>query len=220
MSTTNLAGSLLDRAKVAKLGKGIHDNVVITKVDTTERKSNGIPIKKMVYITFATIDTVSKKKKHEAEISWWTLDPSSEYFFSNLREYCVQLNAILGLYMTEDEAFKAMESTFSEFDFTTATEMEEYKWKKSEVTTIQDELASAFATAIEPFVGVNSVPFRFKLSTDSKGENVAFPSYGVFVEPMTVAETKLKFSESELKNQSKAGNTTAVAPASASFKSL
>jgi hypothetical protein len=210
MSTTNLAGSLLDRAKVAKLGKGIHDNVVITKVDTAERKNKGIPIKKMLYITYATIDPDTKKKKHEVEVAWWTLDPTSEFFFSNLREFCVQLAGILGCYMTDDEVFTAMEKAFDEFEFASVEEMEAYKWKKQEVNNIQETLKTLFAEAIAPFVGTGTPPIRLKLSTDSKGENVAYSSYGVFTEPMTVKETRLKFSESELKNHSKAGNTTVV----------
>lgn len=211
MSTTNLAGSLLDRARVAKLGKGIHDNVVITKVDTAERKNKGVPIKKMLYITYATIDPATKKKKQEAEVSWWTLDPTSEFFFSNLREFCVQLHGLLSCYMTETEAFDVFSIAFDEFkDLKSVNDIEETKWKKADVITIQDTLASLFAAAIAPFIGVTAIPIRLKLSTDSKGENVAYSSYGVFAEPMTVTETHLKFSEAELKNHSKAGNTTAT----------
>lgn len=215
MSNTSLAGSLLDRAKVAKLGKGIYDNVVITKVDAEERKHKGAPIKKMLYISYATIDPETKKKKNEVELAWWQLDPTSEFFFSNLREYCVQLQGLLSCYMSDDDAFAAMASAFEDFDFASIADMEAYKWKKKDVDTVQDKLKALFAEAIAPFVGVNVAPIRLKISTDSKGENTAYSSYGVFAEPMTVKETRLKFSESELKNHSKAGNTTA-APRTAS----
>ncbi len=215
MSTTSLAGSLLDRAKVSKLGKGIHDNVVIIKVDPEERKNKGVPIKKMLYITYATIDPDTKKKKHEIELGWWTLDPTSEFFFSNLREFCVQLHGLLSCYMTEEEAFTVFETAFEDFEFTTVVEIEETKWKKVDVNTIQTKLAELFTAAIAPFTGVNAPMIRLKISTDSKGENVSYSSYGVFAEPMTVTETHLKFSESELKNHSKAGNTV-VAPKTAS----
>lgn len=215
MSTTNLVGSLLDRAKVSKLGKGIHDNVVIIKVDPDERKGKNGPIKKMMYITYATIDPDTKKKKHEIELAWWTLDPTSEFFFSNLREFCVQLHGLLACYMTEEEAFEAFATAFDEFDFTTVTEIEETKWKKVDVNSIQATLSKLFAEAITPFIGTNVAPIRLKISTDSKGENPSYSSYGVFAEPMTVKETHLKFSEAELKNHSKAGNTV-VAPKTAS----
>jgi hypothetical protein len=215
MSTTDLAGSLLNRAKVARLGKGIHDNVVITKVDPEERKSKGVPIKKMLYITFATVDPESRRKKNEVELAWWTLDPTSEFFFSNLREFCVQIQGLLACYMTDDEAFAAMSTTFDEFEFKSVAEIEETKWKRNDVNSIQDTLATLFAAAIAPFVGVDKPLIRLKVSTDSKGENVAFSSYGVISEPMTVAETHLKFSDAELKNHSKAGNTV-VTPKTAS----
>jgi hypothetical protein len=215
MSTTDLAGSLLNKAKVARLGKGIHDNVVIIKVDPEERKNKGVPIKKMLYITFATIDPETKKKKQEVELAWWSLDPTSEFFFSNLREFCVQIHGLLACYMTDEEAFTAMSAAFEEFDFKSVADIEETKWKRNDVNTIQETLATLFVTAITPFIGVNVTPIRLKISTDSKGENAAFSSYGVICEPMTVVETRLKFSDSELKNQSKAGNTT-VAPRTAS----
>jgi hypothetical protein len=221
MSANNLAGSLLSMVKVARFGKGIHDNVVITKVDPEERKNKGIPIKKMLYITYATVDPDTRKKKNEAELAWWTLDPTSEFFFSNLREMCVQLHGLLSCYMPEDEAFTAMSTAFDEFEFKSVDEIEAYKWKKKDVDAIQTNLSNLFATAIAPYVGLNGPLIRLKVSTDSKGENIAYSSYGVFAEPMTVKETRLKFSEAELKNHSKAGNVTAAnKPASAAFKSL
>ena len=221
MSTNNLAGSLLDRAKVSKLGKGIHDNVVITKVDPEERKHKGTPIKKMLYITYATIDPGTKKKKNEVELAWWTLDPTSEYFFANLREFAVQLHGLLGCYMTDDQSFDAMSKTFDGFEFNSVTDIETYKWKKKDVDTIQDNLKTAFVEAITPFIGTAIPPIRLKISTDSKGENVAYPSYGVFAEPMTVLQTRLKFSDAELKNQSKAGNTSvSTSSASSALRSL
>src|SRR5664279_1337438 len=140
MSTNNLAGSLLDRAKVSKLSKGIHDNVVITKVDPEERKHKGAPIKKMLYITYATIDPDTKKKKNEIELSWWTLDPTSEFFYSNLREFCVQLQGLLSCYMTDDQAFDAMEKAFDGLEFTSVTDIEAFKWKKKDVDTVTDNL--------------------------------------------------------------------------------
>lgn len=216
--STNLASSLFDRVKVAKLSKGIHDNIVITKVDTEDRKSKGVPIKKMLYITFATVDPETRKRKNEVEVAWWTLDPSSEYFFSNLREFCVQLQGILTCYMSDDDAFEAMSKVFDEFEFKSVAEIEETKWKRKDVDLVQTSLKDAFAAAISPFVGVNSPLIRLKLTTDSKGENVALPSYGSFTEPMSVKDSHLKFSESELKAQSKAGNVSVTnKPASAAL---
>lgn len=211
-------GSMLDRVKVAKLGKGIHDNVVITKVDPEERKNKGVPIKKMLYVTYATIDPETKKKKNEVEVAWWMLDPISEYCFSNIREFCVQLQGILSCYMTDEEAFTAMSTTFDDMEFTSVADIEAYKWKKKELESFQDTAKSLFVKAITPFVGTGVAPIRLKLSTDNKGENVAYSSYGVFAESMSVKETALKFSETELKNHSKAGNVTVSnAPASAAL---
>lgn len=215
------ASSLLDRAKVAKLGKGIHDNVVIVKVDPEEHKYKGAPIKKMLYITYATIDPETKKKKHEVELAWWHLDPTSTFFFSNLRELCIQLNGILSCYMKDDEVFEAMSTTFDGYGFNSVSDIESYKWKKKEIDDLQDKLKSLFVAAIAPFIGIDKPPIRLKVSVDSKGENAAYPSYGIFTEPMTVNPTTLKFSDAELKSQSKAGNVaTATSRLSSAASSL
>lgn len=220
MSTESLAGSLLSRVKVAKFGKGIHDNVVITKVDIEERKNKGMPIKKMLYITYAIIDPVTKRKKSESEISWWRLDPSSEYFFDNLQQLAIQLHSLLTCYMDEEEAFAAMEPVFEGYKFASVAELQETKWKKSELDVLEGNIQSAFFAAITPFIGVDKTPFRLKVSTDSKGENVAYSSYGPIAERMTVNPSNLKFSESELKNHSKAGNVAVVKTASSALTSL
>ena len=221
MSTETLAGSLLSRVKVARFGKGIHDNVVITKIDLEERKAKGMPIKKMIYITYAIVDPVTRKKKNEAELAWWTLDPSSEFFFGNLRELCIQLQGLLCCYMSEDDAFEAMSGVFADFpDFESVADIEAYKWKKKDVDTLQANLGDAFAKAVAPFIGDSSPLMRLKVSTDNNGENIAYPAYGVFAEPMTVETSRLKFTEAELKRHSKAGNTTTAKSASSTLKSL
>lgn len=215
MSGTNTGGSFLSSAAhVARLGKGIHDNVVITKVDIEKRRIKGQPIKKLIYITYATVDPTTRKKKQEVELAWWELDPSSQYFFTNLRELLVQIDGILKCYMSEEDVNKAMENTFTMFDGMSVSDIEVHAWKRSELDQLCDELAATFAAAIKPFVGVSGPLIRFKLSLDYKGEAVAYPKYGIFTEAMTVDPTNLKFTDAELRDQSKAGNTTVKASSS------
>ena len=100
--------SLLNRVRVSKLSYGIHDNCVLSNVDFSDRKKQGQPEKKMIYISVATVDPDTRKKKSEIELSWFKLDHTSDYLFQNIREVIVQLHGILKCYMTEEEAFDAL----------------------------------------------------------------------------------------------------------------
>ncbi len=216
--------SLLNRARVARLGKGIHDNVVITNIDIADRKRNGILIKKMLYVTFAKIDPDTRKKKTEVELSWFRLDHTSEYMFSNLREMAIQLAGILSCYMDEEEAFTAMSGDIDGFpDFESVDDMENHKWKRADVELAMIDVQACFKAAMEKNIGLDSKLLRVKITTDNKGEGANIPSYGLFTEPMDVTEedSKLKFNDTELKNHSKAGNVTAAAgAASSAIKSI
>ncbi len=204
-----LKNSLLNRARVAKLGKGIHEDVVITNIDIKDRKRNGILVKKMLYVTFAKLDENGKRLK-EIELSWFRLDHTSEYMFSNLRELAIQLFHILICYMTEEEAFAAMEGDIDGLDFETVDDMEQHKWKKAQVDSVMLDVLSSFEKAMAGKFGLESQKLRIKVTTDNKGEGANIPSYGKFTESMEipVEETTLRFSDAEKKNHSKAGNVS------------
>lgn len=214
--------SLLNRARVARLGKGIHEDVVITNIDILDRKRNGILVKKMLYVTFAKLDSETKKRKGEIELSWFRLDHASEYMFSNLRELSIQLFGILKCFMTEDEAFSAMEGDIDGIDFKSVDDMENHKWKKVQVEAIASDLLTKFKDALNDKIGLSSQKLRVKVTTDNKGEGANIPSYGMFTESMDISkdDSKLRFTDMELKNHSKAGNVGVNSQASAAIKSI
>lgn len=194
--------SLLNRAKISELSKGIFDDVIITNVDVKDRKGHNGPINKMIYIKFAQLNDVGKRVA-ESELAWWKPDPTSEYFVTNLQEMCLQLHNITNCFMSEEEAFDAFSEVFDAVGVTEHTEIDEKKWKQSEVNTLFTTLKNVFVNTITPFIGENKV--RLKLTTNYKGEDIEIPKYGVFVESMDVKETVLKFTNAELKTHSKAG---------------
>jgi len=192
------------------MSKGIHPNIVITGVDTEERRSNGTPSKKFLYITFAEVDPKTRKKKKDIEVSWWKLDPvGNKYFQDNMLEFCAQIAGILECYMTKDELFTHFENIFDEFGVTTVEEIKDYKWKPKDVATLMTNLKDAFKAAVDPFVGTSGPLLHLKLTTDVKGTNVELPKYGMICELMGDGETTLKYSNSELKTHSKSGNVAA-----------
>ncbi len=203
--------ALLSRVNVSKMSKGIHSNIVITGVDTEERRSNGTPSKKFLYITFAEVDSTTRKKKKDIEVSWWKLDPvGNKYFQDNMLEFCAQVWGILECYMTGDEIINNhFGNIFDEFGVESVEDIKNYKWKPKDVASLMTNIKDAFKTAIDPFVGTNGTLLHLKLTTDAKGTNVELPKYGLVCEVMGEGETTLKYSNSELKNHSKSGNVTA-----------
>jgi len=201
--------SILGRIRVGKLSYGIHDNIVITNVDTKDRKTQSGTDRKMIYITFTSIDPESKKKLAETELSWFKLDDhTNERLFSDLQNFCVQLHGILACYMSEDKAFDALEPIFDDAKFSTLSEMESHKWKKKELIEFLDKIKEVFGKAIAPYVNNADELIRVKLVVDNKGEYINIPKYGVFTESMDVKPSNLKFTDYERRNISKAGTTT------------
>lgn len=196
--------SLVNRLRVAALEKGIYNNCMITAVDVADRRGKNGILNKMVFIKFAHMD--SGKRKAETEISWWKPDATSEYFRSNLLEFCVQLHGILCTFMTEDEAFDAFEDVFNTNGITDHNDIGSKQLKKSELDLLYTGIKDAFLKAVTPFINSNDNLFRLKLTTNFKGEDVDIPKYGVFTEPMSITESLLKFSDAELKTHSKSGN--------------
>ncbi len=195
--------SLLNRAKISQFQKGIYDNVVITGIDIKDRKGQNGPINKMIYIKFAQLK--DGKRVAESELAWWKPDPTSEYFVTNLQEMCLQLHNLLEVQIGEDAAFDAFAGVFEEIDgIESQQDIHNKKWKQSEVNKLNDALKNAFKNAFDKIEAQK--PFRLKLTTNYKGEDIEIPKYGKFVEPMDVKESQLKFTANELKTHAKAGN--------------
>lgn len=197
--------SLLNKANTSEFQKGIFDNVIITRVDTKDRKGQNGPINKMVYIKFAQINDAGKRVA-ESELAWWKPDITSEYFKVNFQEICLQMHNVLEAYLGEDAAFDAFEHVFDVIKISDQKEIEDRKWKQSELNSIIAGLKDAFSKAITPFINNKEQLIRLKLSTNYKGEDIEIPKYGKFTESMVKKETELKFTANEIKTHSKAGN--------------
>ena len=207
-------GSLLNRAKTSEFQKGIFDNVMITNVDTQDRKGQNGPINKMVYIKFAQVSDTGKKIC-ESELAWWKPDIANDFFKTNLQEICLQLHNVLEAFIGEEAAFDAFAGVFESLNITEQSEIETRKWKQSELNALIVSIKESFEKAITPSVKNSDKLLRLKVTTNFKGEDIEIPKYGKFVEPMTVTETELKFTTNELKTHSKVGNVAVKTTASA-----
>jgi hypothetical protein len=101
-----------------------------------------------------------------------------------------------------------MEGPFEKLPEKTVAEFEKKKWKKKDLIEFLKKIRETFYEAISPFIDDYSKPIRVKLTLDNKGNNIVIPKFGVFTESMDVKPSNLKFTDYELRNHSKAGNTT------------
>ncbi len=207
---TTVKRTLINRVNLSRLGHGIHDNTMITRYDTSVRKNKGVPVKKIGFITFVSVDKETKKHKASIEMSWFKPDITSDYFFTNFREFCVQLTGVLSSFKDKEEVWKEMEVVFKDTPFesmTTAKELENHKWKTSEAELVVNNILKKSAEILAPFIDDEDHLIRVKITTDKKGEYPNIPKYGIFTESMGVETSELMFSDYEKKNHSKMGIT-------------
>lgn len=202
--------SLLNRVKVPEFQKGIHENIILTNVDMTDRRGANGPINKMVYLKFAQLNE-SGKKVAESELAWWTPDITNDYFKTNLQEFCAQLHNLLEAYLGEEPAFDVFANVFDDIKVADQAEIETRKWKQSEFKKVIVKIKDAFLAAITPFIGGTDNTLRVKITTNYKGEDIEIPKYGKFIEPMSIEKTALLFTPAEIKTHSKAGNVSVAA---------
>jgi hypothetical protein len=198
--------SFKDNIKVAKLGKGIHDNVVLLGCDTEMRKSKEGLSKKMLYLTFAKVDVNKDRKKlREVELSWWKPNPAdSKYFDTNMLEMFYQIDNLLKCYYEEEEIDKAFDDMLTENKITSLVDK---KWKVSEINNFLPLVCEVVGNLLKPKVGAEGQLLHLKVAPDYKGVGVELPKFGAFVETMGEEETTLKFTKAEMKNSSNAGIT-------------
>ena len=224
-----LLGKLMANARKAEIGFGIHANVVITSVDNDQRKTKeGEKIKRNCYTTFSQLneDGVIVAEK---EISWFNLDPSSEYVYNNFIAQLEQMTAIVDLYYNNSKKDK-WQDVFSEIlekyeidegdeDDAGSVEtlkksLEEAMKNKDICNDFMDDLGDAYVKLISKKCGEDSASLRLKIVYDYKGKYLQAPRYGAFVELMDTPEedTILKITDNDLANKEKSlvtNNTSA-----------
>lgn len=197
MAKTILRQVLDMRSVRVYLNFGINENVTFHKIDPKVRIGNdGQPTSKHCTMTFSVVEDGSVKAS--SNFDFFNLDHTSDYVVSNFSDEFSTMTSILLLYLTAeevDEKFKELETMFS-----TLEELEaELKTKKG-AAKLQDVLATCFANAITPFIGLDSPKLRIKTVTDKTGKYLQMPT-GTFIEPMTIAkeDSSLKLSFKEIK---------------------
>lgn len=218
----SLIASLKKNQKSAKLDFGIHTSIALRKVDISERTSATGPSSLFLFLNFVKV--VDNTVVGEFEASWFKLKNTDERPFENLREMCVQVDALLQCYYTEDEIDVVMKDLFTDNAWTTVKEIEEAKMTSEALKTFMKNFQEKVYTLLSVKTGQTQEDaiLRLKLCLNKKGDNVQIPMFGAFVENSNVPEeaTKLYFSSYEKKNNSKQGNVSSATTISNSMSNI
>lgn len=207
----NALHEILSKGKAQDLEEGIHDNCRIIDVDIQPRETNkGERIKRNTYIKLGKFDTKGKRKLAEKEISWFNIDPTSQYVLDNFREQIIQMAGILKCYYSEEEVVSKFDIFKGVTGFDTAMEentdleidvLEVALKNKPLATKLLTNAITSFWELMQGKYGYDSDLIRIKLTFDKSGKYIQQPGYGNFAESMQVPEesSELKMSKTESK---------------------
>ena len=180
---------------------GTPENVVLTGVKMDSDLKNP---QTHIFLTFTQYDGETPIRK--STYHWFVLNLSkmrdkqgvTEYVMTSVRDVAFQLHNLLSCYMTEDEAFAALEDDFKPFEYETPNDLINGKWTKSIGDEALKNIKGLFETAITPFIGQTDTKLRLKVIPNKKGTFNALPRFGAICEPMDAEESVLSFSAYEL----------------------
>jgi len=218
----SLLGKLMSNARKAEIGFGVHENCVILSVSNDQRKNkDGEKVARNCYTV------IGQKNDNgdivaEREISWFNLDPSSDFVYDN---FFTQLEQLTNIVDTLNPAGKkdawadlfdeALEELEISVDLTNEELIEELttllKNKKNSAAFMK-LLGDGYVQLLEDHVGPESTPRRAKIVYDKNGKYLQQPRYGSIVESMEVEESRLTISSTEEEYKNKNLSATSNKP--------
>ena len=215
---SSLFASLKKDQKSTKLDFGIHSNIALRKVDITEHVGSSGPSAMFLFLNFVKIE--NNNIVGEFEASWFKPKNTDEKPFEKIRELCIQVDALLKCFYTEEEVDEVMSDLFKMNEWVELDDMKDAKYSSEALKIFMSNFQERVYKLLHPKVGQTQEDaiLRLKVCLNKKGDNVTIPTYGAFTELMSVPEeaTQLYFSEFEKKNNSKQGNTISAPVASMS----
>jgi hypothetical protein len=202
-----------------RLGVGIHENVVVEKVEKNEKGTLEIYLKQVGDIDpIEALNSGGTLEPKTEKITIWkpTLNDKDNYktVTDKISGLTSELGQLLQQYTTGGVKWNLFAGTGITAD-TYATKVLDY------VDTIYDNVVNQFVEKAKPFAGENSKKLRVKLVRQSQAKHypkfpsqVKYPSQ--FLEPMDVpaAASKLKYTDYEIKNNLHSGERIAAPVAS------
>jgi hypothetical protein len=163
----NLFKQLVQSSPIGnRLKFGYNDNIIITKIDTNERKNKGMVINQNTYITLAKIDPETKKVLAQSEGSYWNLDHKTDYVMQNFIDQFTSIVSIINALGGDVEQFEQEVLSVIPEEF---EEIDDYIKTKAGSEMMQKTLSGVAETYIKDKVGENCPLLKCKVTVNKKG---------------------------------------------------
>lgn len=203
----NLYSSWKSENTQNRLGYGIHDNVVIKKVDDEPRKkSDGSILKVSMFITYAQVDPEGAPLAEHEEFLFWPKHDSKIGALPALFSYINKLSAILSCYYPADQINQNFDGVLNSLGFDTQEKFEKSIATPKGMTTATSTLNKAFIQWITPLLGLKSqYKFRLKITWQDDGRGLEIPSTN-FIEPLhtPLAQSALAMNHRDIRAKAEA----------------
>lgn len=202
--TFDMFSMFTEQSSSSNMGAGIHENVRLISVDTERRKdNNGNIIKKQLFLKFKRFNK-DNEDVGEKDISFFIVDPAKDSNVNNLHSFISQVREILSLYFSEEEIIARFDPLSAIYDAET-DEREEAELinaflydnikkktfkKASMFGVVEKAVCDQFGAMVEPVIGFESTPFRFKLEESQDAKYIQIPRFDRFVEKQSVKKEK------------------------------
>lgn len=163
----NLFKELVQSAPVGnRLKFGYNDNVIVTKIDTNERKIKGLATKQNTYITLTRIDPTTKKVVAQSEGSYWNLDHKTDYVVQNFIDQFTSIVSIISAMGGNVEEFEQEILVVVPDEF---EEVDQYLKTKEGSKIMQDTLSKVAESYLKDTLGDACPLLKCKVTVNKKG---------------------------------------------------
>lgn len=200
----NLFKELVISAPVSsRLQFGYNDNIIVSAVDITVRKSKGIPIKANTFITLSQVDPETRKVVAQNEFNFWNLDPVSDFVEANFVE---QMTALVSVVEAMGGDITAYESAIMSV-LVDEKQLSDMVKTKDGAKALQDVLQNGFYESVKDFIGSECPLLKCKLIVNKSGYLEISKVQG-WILPMASEDSLPEITPHEVKVRATAGSTS------------
>ena len=221
----SLLGKLMQNARKADIGFGIHTDCVVLEVSNEKRKNKDKEvIKRNCFTKVGKLDDKGNVTA-EKEISWFNVNAGTEYAYDNMFTQIDQMTGIIKSVMGDEGMDKWRDG------LEVALEEEEAEWTaegtsddakdiisgitsdKSSCANFLKNIGDLYTELLSEVAGTESTRVRFKVVFEKSGKFLQQPKFDSFVESMEVSEddSRLRISKTEEDYRLRSLNTSPTA---------
>ena len=172
---------------------GVNSNVVLRSISIEPRMHQGTEIRRNTFMTFTSVNPVTRKAIKEHEYSFFNLNHDSEFVVKNLDNKITKLLLIAGALGVSSETLDASwETALLKFGIGEEDDLDKMVLTLKGAAAIDRALSEGFYNIIKNLVGLKGPLVHFKTTVDKKGY-LEIPLFGNFIETIVDdTPTKLK----------------------------